>query len=149
MLLHHSLAKWGHPELVPTGTTVLSELLEQAVKHTGVPDPTARWRDRDDLALINVRLLLFDHGVVIEVADRHREPPEPFDAFRSLINRWRFHPTPAGRVVWCELELPQHKLTEHGLPKRRRTGAPRTPRVPALPVDQQLLRRIHEGLKAL
>jgi hypothetical protein len=148
MLLHHTLTKWGHPELVRTGAAVLSELLDQAVKHTGVPDPTARWRDRDDLALIGVRLLLFDHGVVIEVADRHREPP-PSDAFCSLSNRWHFHPTPAGRVVWCELELPQHELTEHGLPKRRRTGAPRTPRAPALPVDRQLLRRIHEGLKAL
>jgi hypothetical protein len=60
MLLHHTLKKWGHPELAPTGATVLTELLDQAVKHTGVPDPTARWRDRDDLALIGVRLLLFD-----------------------------------------------------------------------------------------
>lgn len=149
MLLHLTLAKWGHPELVRTGAAVLSELLDQAVRHTGVPDPTERWRDRDDLALIGVRLLLLDHGIVIKVADRHREPPEPSDAFRSLSDRWHFHPTPAGRVVWCELDLSQHELTEHGLPKRRRTGAPPPQRMPAPLVDRQLLQRIHEGLEAL
>jgi hypothetical protein len=149
MLLHLTLTKWGHPELVRTGAAVLSELLDQAVRHTGVPDPTARWRDRDDLALIDVRLLLFDHAIVIKVADRHCEPPERADAFRALSNRWHFHPTPAGRVVWCELDLSHHELTEHGLPKRRRTGAPHPQQAPASLVDRQLLQRIHEGLKAL
>lgn len=149
VLLHLTLTKWGHPELLRTGAAVLSELLDQAVRHTGVPDPTERWRDRDDLALINVRLLLFDHAILIKVADRHREPPEPSDTFRALSNQWHFHPTPAGRVVWCELDLSQHDLTEHGLPKRRRTGAPHPQRTPASLVDRQLLQRIHEGLKAL
>jgi hypothetical protein len=149
MFLDLTLTKWGHPELVRTGAAVLSQLLDQAVRHTGVPDPTGRWRDRDDLALIGVRLLLFNHSIVIEVADRHRERPELSDAFRLLSNRWHFSPTSAGRVVWCELDLSQHELTEHGLPKRRRTGAPHPQRPPEPLVDRQLLQRIRKGLEAL
>lgn len=149
MFVHHTLNEWGQPGLVSTGEALLSELVGQAVTLTGVPDPTTRWLDLDDLALIDVRLLLFDHGIVIEVADRHREAPTPSTRFRSLSTRWHFYPTPAGRVVWCELALIQYELTEHGLPKRKRSSGPPTQRSPGPPVDRELLRRVLNGLERL
>jgi hypothetical protein len=125
LFLRYTLTEWEHPELASNGEPLVSELVGQAVQLTGVSDPSTRWRDLDDLALICLRLVLFDHAIVIEVADRHREPPNPSDAFRSLNKRWHFYPTAAGRVVWCELELPQYELTEHGY----RSGGRQTPDV--------------------
>jgi hypothetical protein len=150
LLLHCALADWGRPELASSGTTLLSELVGEAVKLTGVPDPSTRWLDLDDLALVHVRLRLFDDKFVIEVADRHREPSNPSAAFRSLSKRWNFYPTSAGRVVWCELALVQHELTDHGLPKRRPSPVPPpTPQPPTSPQDRDLLQRVRKALDEL
>lgn len=149
LLLHRAVSDWNCPGLAKNGATLLSELVSDAVKLTGVHDASTRWLDCDDLALIDVRLLLFDHSIVIEVADRHRKPPAPSETFRSLSKRRHFYPTPTGRVVWCELELPPRDLTEHGLPKRVRPTVPRPRQAPAYSVDQHLLLRIRNGLKAL
>jgi hypothetical protein len=150
LLLDCALADWGRPELARGGATLLSELVGEAVKLTGVPDPKARWVDLDDLALVHVRLRLFDDRLVIEVADRHRKPPNPSDPFRSLSKRWNFYPTAAGRVVWCELELAQHELTEHGLPKRKPSPVPPpTRQPPTSPPDPDLLQRVLRALEEL
>ncbi len=149
LFLNYTLIKWDHQELALNGETLLSEMVMQAVKLTGVPDPSPRWVDLDDLALVCVRLMLFDHAVVIEVADRHREPPNPSEDFRWLSKRWNFYPTQAGRVVWCELELPHFELTERGLPKRPASRAPRIQRSPPPHVDEELLRSVRKGLKNL
>ncbi|TCO46440.1 hypothetical protein EV192_11916 [Actinocrispum wychmicini] len=149
LFVRYTLTEWDRPELASNGEALLSELVSQAVQLIGVPDPSTRWRDLDDLALIQLRLVLFDHAIVIEVADRHREPPNPSDAFRSLSKQWNFYPTEAGRVVWCELELPQYQLTEHGLPKRRPSPRPITQRPPTLPGDRDVLQRVREWLEEL
>jgi hypothetical protein len=149
MFVHHTLNEWGQPGLVSTGEALLSELVDQAVTLTGVPDPSTRWLDLDDLALIDLRLLLFDHGIVIEVGDRHRDAPTPSTHFRSLSTRWHFYPTPAGRVVWCELALIPYELTEQGLPKRKRSPDLPTRRSPGPAVDRDLLRRVLDGLEGL
>jgi hypothetical protein len=75
LLLHRAVTDWNYPALVGNGAPLLSALVSDAVKLTGVHDASTRWLDCDDLALIDVRLLLFDHSIVIEVADRHRKPP--------------------------------------------------------------------------
>jgi len=149
LLLHHTLKEWERTELEDSGEAVLSELIDQAVKLTGVPDPSPRWLDLDDLALIRVRLVLLDHGVIVEVADRHDQPPSLPDAVTSLCSRWNFYPTSVGRVVWCELEPSVYELTEHGLPKRVRPKTGDIKRPPALPVDAELLQRVLEGLEGL
>jgi hypothetical protein len=146
MFLDLTLSRWGHLELRSTGTPLLAELVDQAVTLTGVSDPSTRWLDLHDLALINVRLLLFDHGIVIEVADRHREPPTPSDAFRSLSRQWHYYLTPMGRVVWCDVALVPYELTEPGLPKRKRSARAPTQRAPDPPVDRAVLRRVLDGL---
>lgn len=116
LFLGYTLREWGHTGLASNGEALMSELIGEAVKLTGVPDPSPRWVELNDLALIRVRLVLLDESMIFEVADRHREPPEPSGTFRSLSTRWNSYPTSVGRVVWCELELPHYELTEHGLP---------------------------------
>ncbi|GHJ41356.1 hypothetical protein [Streptomyces sp. TS71-3] len=149
MFLRHTLTDWQRDELGTNGEVVLFELISQAVTLTGVPEPSPRWTELTDLALIRVRLVLLETGVVVEVADRHDQPPTWADAVTSLCSRWSSYRTNVGRVVWCELAPPTYELTENGLPKRvRQKAAGPNPR-PAAPVDVELLRRVREGLEAL
>jgi hypothetical protein len=149
LFLGYMLRQWDHLELISNGEALMAEMVEDSVKTTGVPDPEARWSDLDDLALIRVRLVLLDQGVVIEVADCHNQPPTWADAVTSLCSRWNSYPTNAGRLVWCELEFPQYELTERGLPKRPQPKATDANRPPAPPVDPEVLSRVLEGLKGL
>lgn len=149
LFLDYTLKQWGHPRLIDNGEALLSELVGKAVELTGVPDPSARWVDLDDLALVLVRLVLLEHGVILEVADRHDKPPEPSDVFRVLCKRWSFYPTKRGRVVWCELNLPPYEVTEHGLPKRVRPKTTDANRPPVVEIDKELLRRVRGGLEGL
>lgn len=149
MFLSYTLTEWQRTELGDNAEAVLSELITQAVKLTGVPDPSPRWVELTDLALIRVRLVLLENGVIVEVADRHDQPPTWADAVTSLCSRWNSYPTNVGRVVWCELEPPVYELTEHGLPKRVRPETANINRPPAPQVDGELLRRVIEGLEKL
>ncbi len=149
LLLHHTLQEWKRTELEDSGEAVLSELIGQAVKLTGVPNPSPRWVELDHLALIRVRLVLLDKGVIVEVADCHDQPPSLPDAVTSLCSRWNSYPTSVGRVVWCELEPPVYELTEHGLPKRVRSKTGGIDPRPAAGVDREFLQRVLEGLEGL
>lgn len=149
MFLHCTLAAWQRDELSSNGEVVLSALISEAVTLTGVPEPSPRWTELADLALIRVRLVLLDTGVIVEVADRHDQPPTWADAVTSLCSRWNSYRTNTGRVVWCELEPPMYELTANGLPKRVRTKAMDTTQRLAASVDRELLRRVLEGLEGL
>lgn len=149
MFLRYTLAAWRREELSSNGEAVLSALISEAVTLTGVPEPSPRWTELVDLALIRVRLVLLETGVIVEVADRHDQPPTWADAVTSLCSRWNSYRTNVGRVVWCELEPPLYELTENGLPKRVRTKAVDTTRRPAASVDRELLQRVLEGLEGL
>ncbi|MYX25812.1 hypothetical protein GTY75_03855 [Streptomyces sp. SID8381] len=149
MFLHYTLTEWQRTELGDNAEAVLTELIEQAVTLTGVPEPCPRWVELADLALIRVRLVLLKNGVIVEVVDRHDQPPTWTDAVTALCSRWNSYPTNGGRVVWCELEPPAYELTEHGLPKRVRSKTAPIDRTPAPPADSQLLRRVIEGLEKL
>lgn len=149
MFLRYTLTEWQRTELGDNADAVLSELITQAVKLTGVPDPSPRWVELADLALIRVRLVLLETGVIVEVADRHDQPPTWPEAMTALCSRWNSYPTNVGRVVWCELEPPVYELTAQGLPKRVRSKTEGITRPPAPPVERELLRRVIEGLEKL
>lgn len=149
LFLCYTFAEWQHTELIDSGEAVLSELIDQTVELTGVPDPTARWSNLRDLALLRVRLVLLETGVIVEVADRHNQPPMWPDVVTSLCTRWNSYPTNVGRVVWCELEPPVYELTEQGLPKRVPPKTADTARPPTPGADHELLRRVLEGLEGL
>lgn len=139
MFVRITLKDWGLEAITDTGELLMSELVTNAVKSTGVVDESPRWVDLKDLALIYVRLVVLDDGLIIEVADRDKNPPvipeQSLDAeggrglflVETMSKRWNFYrPRAGGKVVWCELEIPQYELTEHGPPKRKR-GEERPP----------------------
>lgn len=149
MFLHSTLKDWARADLASSGEIVLGELVGRAVELTGIPDPSPRWVELCDLALIRVRLVLLETGVIAEVADRYNQPPTWPEAVIAVCSRWNSYPTDAGRVVWCELAPPTCEMTERGLPKRARPKSADTNRPPATPVDTALLRRVQEGLRRL
>ncbi|MGH3613431.1 MAG: hypothetical protein ACRDRK_12740 [Pseudonocardia sp.] len=117
MFLHYTLTEWQHAALGDSGEAVLAELISQAVMLTGVPDPSPRWTELADLALIHVRLVLLDAGVIVEVADRHDQPPAWAETVTALCARWNSYRTNVGRVVWCELRQ-RPPTRERRLPTR-------------------------------
>lgn len=149
LFVDYTLREWDCLQLAAAGRGVASELVEDAVKQTGIPEPGPRWTDLQDLAVLRLRLVLLDGSVICEVADRHDQPPAPSGEFQSLCKQWNSYRTSVGRVVWAELEIPAYELTEHGLPKRVRPKTAETTRRPATPGDVELLRRVAEGLEKL
>ncbi len=136
------LRDWRLAELIETAELLVSELVTNAVKSTGVVDESPGWSALNDLALIHVRLVLLEDGVVIEVVDREMQPPvisdQSLDAeggrglllIETLSRQWDFYfPPSGGKVVWCELQLPAPLVS--GLPRRVRPKKPDTSRQPA------------------
>lgn len=145
-----TLRRWERRELADGAAWVTGELVADAVRLTGFPDPDVRWVDAEDLALLRVRLVLLDSGIICEVADRHTALPTPSDQFRAVCTRWNAYLTPVGRVIWGEVELPTHEeLTEHGLPKRTPSPVPPAAQPGRYDIDPELLRRVREGLGGL
>ena len=155
-----TLMSWGLPDLIETAELLMSELVTNAVKSTGVLDESPKWSALAGLALIRVRLVLFEDSVIIEVVDRDRRPPvireQRPDAesgrgmllVETLSTQWDFFfPPSGGKVVWCELALPPPMANR--LPKRVPPKTSRAHRPPAAPVDTALLQRVQDGLRRL
>jgi hypothetical protein len=49
--------------------------------------------------MIRLRLVPIEDGVIVEVADRHNQPPEYSYQVRSLCSRYNSYLTSIGRVV--------------------------------------------------
>lgn len=155
-----TLKEWGLPDLIETAELLVSELATNAVKSTGVLEESPRWSALKNLALIYVRLVLLEDGVIIEVVDRDRRPPvirypsvgaesgRGMLLVETLSKQWDFYfPPTGGKVVWCELEPPPPIV--NGLPKRARSKTAGTNSPPAAPLDAELLRRVRDGLRRL
>lgn len=134
------------------------ELVKLAVEATK-PDESTKWRDITEINPIKLRLLGYKRHIVFEVTDRHTKPlvlPDnvyvPEDSGLGLVDaltsRWGSTIEPRGRVSWAELAV--YERTEAGLPKREPeapswSGSPSSQL--AEPVDEQLLRRVRDGLE--
>ncbi|WP_239331293.1 ATP-binding protein, partial [Frankia sp. CiP3] len=153
MFVNLTLQDWGVNALRDTAELIISELVTNAVKSTGVMDESPRWTELTDLALIYVRVVLLEDGVIIEVADRDHTlpaiPEQDLDAeggrglflVESMSKRWNSYVTDRGKVVWSELEIPQ--FTASGLPQRVRKDQPANP--VQVMNDPELLRQVREG----
>ena len=73
-----ALNRWGLAALAEDAELVVSELVTNAVQASGVTDPEAAWGDLGSPATIQVRVLMYQAGIVIEVWDRAREDPSCF-----------------------------------------------------------------------
>lgn len=149
LFVGYVLREWGQAALIGDSEAVVSEMVENAVTLTGVPETEPQWSNLEDLALIRVRLVLLDKSIVIEVADSHNQPPAPSEKFHSVSRRWNSYPTKVGRVVWCELGFQPYELTPNGLPRRRPSPIPRNNRLAQRLTDPELLRRVRDGLDPL
>jgi anti-sigma regulatory factor (Ser/Thr protein kinase) len=160
MLVRFDLGQWGVRAVMDEAELVVSELVTNAVKTTGVMDTEPRWTELTDLALLKVRLVLTQSSLFIEVWDRDptlpvlKEPTLDAESGRGLFiveatcRRWDvFHPRSGGKVVWGELPIPHGTFTPTGLPKRHPAPGPRRPS--EVMQDPELLRRVRDGLNKL
>jgi hypothetical protein len=148
-LLHketeYTLDKWGASSIVANALLVVTELVTNAVKATGVTDEHPNWSELDHLNLIRVRLVGLDASVVITVWDSDPYPPADTDLddensrslqlIESVTSRWDSYPVSQGKVVWAE--LPSRHPDDQGENQSQRglshtSGCPNLPRPPRL-----------------
>ncbi|MFI9361419.1 ATP-binding protein [Kitasatospora sp. NPDC053057] len=100
------LADVTDPRVVADAVLLVSELVGNAVRHTGAPS---------SLLLVRCPGLLR-----IEVSDSSRRPPLPRAPYgpngggglglfllSRLALRWGWYPAGPGKAVWCELRIPE------------------------------------------
>ncbi len=119
LFIKYTLQNWSiDREHIETAELLVSELVTNAVKSTGLIESRPRYTALDHLALVHVRLLLFERSIVLEVWDSDPHHPivkEPtLDAeggrglflIESMSLQWNYyHPRAGGKVVWCELDV--------------------------------------------
>jgi anti-sigma regulatory factor (Ser/Thr protein kinase) len=154
---------WGLGVLAEDAELVVSELAANAVRASGAADPPdARGGDPGPLATIQLRVLAYQAGVVVEVWDSHpgspvrRDPVPDQEGGRGLViiaalcREWGcFHTAEGDKVVWAELVLPAGPLTPARLPRRAHSTAAAAAPAAGLIRDPVLLRQVRDGLKNL
>lgn len=157
-----TLKHWRLERLIDEAELVVSELVTNAVKVTGITEPKPSWSEQQSLATIHVRLTHLESAIIIEVWDRDHTPPKPTDtsseaeAGRGLVIvgalcvRWGYFPAiGGGKVVWAELAIPPFPVTEAGLPIRVPEPVELGPNTPVINRDPVVLRRVRDGLTRL
>ncbi|WP_344669378.1 ATP-binding protein [Catenulispora yoronensis] len=153
-----TLKQWRLDRLIDDAELIASELVTNAVKQTGITRPSPRFTELTDLAMLQVRLAVLRHGLVVEVWDRDTTAPsvsnfEDLDEsgrglfiVQTLAKRWSFYrPEGGGKWVWAELEIPR---LPGPLPQRRKTkGSSVTP--VKVETDIALITRVRDGLRSL
>ncbi len=167
LFVKYTLQNWRvEHKHIETAELLASELVTNAVKSTGIIEPHPAYTALNHLALVHVRLLLFDNSVVLEVWDADPNPPvmqeQALDAeggrglflVATMIRRWNYyHPKFGGKVVWCEIGTQQWPAEDDTaefprvLPRRKRYSGPYRPA--DVMRDLEMLRRVLEGLHAL
>ena len=161
-MVHRALSRWGLAALAEDAELVVSEIVTNSLKATGLADARPGRADPHRLALIQVRVLLFPAAVIIEVWDRdpagpvlqHATPDQEggrgLAIVAALCTRWHYFPSGrGGKVVWAELAITPGTAGTAHLPRRAPcTGMAAVSRAhPAR--DPDLLRRVYRGLQAL
>lgn len=157
-----TLTKWGAVRILDDALLVVSELVTNAVKATGVTNPEPKWSELNELNVITVRIMGFEESIVFEVWDASPEAPtvkeaapddeggRGLDLVENLAKRWGSTPSRGGKVVWAE--LPVYQTTGVGLPRRpwsaRSTTQPAGEEEPDVH-GRVLLERVLVGLRAL
>jgi len=146
LFVRHVLERWRIlQDHIETAELLTSELVTNAVQATGILESHPLYGDiYADVKLIGIRLLLFEHSIVIEVWDTSPKPPKLRSQIpnaeggrglflvESISTRWSYYyPRNEGKVVWCELSLASAEADE------------------AWKRDPHTLRRVLEGLQAL
>lgn len=111
--VRHALSRWLLIELIAPAERLVTELVTEAVRTTGITDPHPKWSEITDLKQLTVRVARTDQRVVIEVWDARQVGAHPLrdlpvsDQIVRLSYRYgRFIPEQGGLVTWCELGIP-------------------------------------------
>ena len=165
LFVRDTLRQWRLAHLTEVAERLVAELVAAAVNTTGISNPSPRWMELTGLAMIQVRVVVLDRRLIVEVWDCDTNAPtlgsgRDKDAgssrglllVQSLSDRWSFYrPEGGGKWVWCELNIDQPRETSRPLPQRERQTAP----VPAQdrPIgevpDLDLIQRVRDGLKQI
>ena len=161
-LVHLTLSRWGLAPLIEDAELVVSELVTNAVRATGLTDARPRWAGLGGLATIEIRVLLHPASVIAEVWDRDPAPPVRHDAasdeesgrglavVAALCKQWDYGLLSCGgKVVWAELAIPPGMLSAAGLPRRVRSAPMTAVSGDDFARDPALLRRVHRALTKL
>lgn len=116
--VRQTLRQWRLPDQIDGAALVVSELVTNAVKSTGITDATPKWEDVRAQHIVGVQLRAVGASLFVEVWDRGDGAPviqeQTLDAeggrglflVESLSRRWGIHrPAVGGKVVWSELAL--------------------------------------------
>lgn len=157
-----TLNRWGLAGLVEDAALVMSELVTNSVRATRLTDGGPGWDGPGGVAVIQVRVLLYQTGIIVEVWDRDPSVPIRHDAapdeeggrglaiVAALCRQWACAPLSCGgKVVWAELVIPPAMLSAAGLPRRVRSAPAAAVTRDGFVRDPALLRRVHRGLRDL
>lgn len=158
-----TLSRWGLAALAGDAELVVSELVTNAVQASRAADPLeAMSSDPGPLAVVRVRVLMYQASVVMEVWDGDRGSPVRHDAafdeqggrglmiVTALCKEWDYFPAAdGGKVVWAELAVRADLLTPAGLPRRAHDKAAAAGPGAGVIREPALLRRVHQGLRNL
>ncbi|MER8156286.1 ATP-binding protein [Streptomyces sp. NPDC094472] len=118
MFVGHTLKLWQLEEHAETATLVMSELVTNAVKASGIAEPEPKsWRIMAE-HVIGIQLRAIEASLYVEVWDRtevtpvRKNPSLEAEGGRGLLlvdqlaKRWdTYRPRVGGKVVWAELPL--------------------------------------------
>jgi anti-sigma regulatory factor (Ser/Thr protein kinase) len=110
-----TLKDWGLLAAIDTAELLVSELISNAVKATGVLAERPRYTELQDVQKVLLQLRLESERLLILVWDGDPRPPVVKDADEeseggrglrlvgALSRRWGYYPAGRGKVIWCEL----------------------------------------------
>ncbi|WP_165036806.1 ATP-binding protein [Candidatus Protofrankia californiensis] len=139
---------------------VVSELVTNAVRATGITDPEAQWPERTNSS-ITIRLVGLDNCIIIEVWDASLEEPRVkhaeiddesgrgLELIGHIARDWGSYLLRSGKVVWAELSI--SAMSASDLPRRRLPPPSEQPTVTEETHihDPELLKRVLGGLQRL
>lgn len=156
-----TLTGWGATDVLDDVELVVSELVTNAVKMTGIAEPKPNWSQLQSVNLLTVCLTELEAAILIEVWDTSPEEPVVKQAtpghdgergvalVKRLARRWGSYAHSGGKVVWAELPADRRDLSE--MPKVVQSTTSLAPSRAAdwLVPDPQVLKQVIDGLQEL
>jgi anti-sigma regulatory factor (Ser/Thr protein kinase) len=112
-----TLKDWGLLQLIETAELLVSELVGNAVQHTGVLVEEPRYTQLEGVQMVVLQLRVERGVLLIQVWDGDPTLPVLKDVdfmseggrglqlVEALSDRWGAYPVGRGKVVWCEISL--------------------------------------------
>ncbi|MCS0604910.1 ATP-binding protein [Streptomyces sp. LP11] len=164
MFVRQALRRWKVPDYVDVAELVVSELVTNAVKATGITEPQPRWTAITAEHVVAVQLRITDRRLYVEVWDRSTDAPvrkDPDDdteggrglpLIEAMTEGWDvYRPAVGGKVVWAEMSLdeppkpPPFPAMPIRVPNEIRPPGGRMERV----ATTALMQRVLDGLREL